>query len=37
MGKFRPCLTELSAHDMIMAGYYILTFLFEKIRVDILL
>ena len=22
MGKFHQCLTELSAHDMIMAGYY---------------
>ena len=28
MGKFRQCLTELSAHDTIMAGYYSLTFLF---------
>ena len=28
MGKFRQCLTELSARDMIMAGYYSLTFLF---------
>ena len=30
MGKFRPCLTELSARDMIMARYYSLTFLFLK-------
>ena len=22
MGKFRQCLTELSARDMIIAGYY---------------
>ena len=28
MGKFRQCLTELSAHDMIIAGYYSLMFLF---------
>ena len=31
MGKFRQCLTELSACDtikIIMAGYYSLTFLF---------
>ena len=28
MGKFRQCMTELSAHDTIMAGYYSLTFLF---------
>ena len=27
MGKFRQCLTELSARDTIMAGYYSLTFL----------
>ena len=25
MGKFRQCLTELSARDTIMAGYYSLT------------
>ena len=30
MGKFRQCLTELSARDMKMAGYYSLTFLFSK-------
>ena len=28
MGKFPKCLTELSVHDTIMAGYYSLTFLF---------
>ena len=28
MGKFHQCLTELSAYDTIMAGYYSLTFLF---------
>ena len=28
MGKVCHCLTELSAHDTIMAGYYSLTFLF---------
>ena len=28
MGNIRQCLTELSAHDTIMAGYYSLTFLF---------
>ena len=28
MGKFRQCLTELSAHDTIIAGYYSLIFLF---------
>ena len=28
MGKFHQCLTELSACDTIMAGYYSLTFLF---------
>ena len=28
MDKFRQCLTELSAHDTIMAGYYSLTFLY---------
>ena len=28
MGKFRQCLTELSACDTIMARYYRLTFLF---------
>ena len=27
MGKLRQCLTELSARDTIMAGYYSLTFL----------
>ena len=27
MSKFRQCLTELSACDTIMAGYYTLTFL----------
>ena len=27
MDKFCRCLTELSARDMIMAGYYSLTFL----------
>ena len=27
MGKFPHCLTELSARDKIMAGYYRLTFL----------
>ena len=27
MGKFRQCLTELSAHDKIMAGYVSLTVL----------
>ena len=27
MGKFHQCLTELSACDMIMVGYYSLTFL----------
>ena len=27
MNKFHQCLTELSAHDTIMAGYYSLTFL----------
>ena len=32
MGKFDQCLTELSARDRIMAGYYSLTiFLFRKI------
>ena len=29
MGEFRQCLTELSAHDTIMAGYYSLTILFN--------
>ena len=28
MGKFRQKLTELSARDKIMAGYYSLTFVF---------
>ena len=28
MGKFHQCLTELSARDMIMVGYYSLRFLF---------
>ena len=28
MSKFRPFVTELSAHDMIMMEYYSLTFLF---------
>ena len=28
MGKFRQCLTELSARDMIMAEYYSFKFLF---------
>ena len=28
MVKFRQCLTELSARDMILAGHYSLTFLF---------
>ena len=28
MGKFRQCLTELSARDTILAGYYSLMFLF---------
>ena len=28
MGKFHQIFMELSAHDMIMAGYYSLTFLF---------
>ena len=28
MGKFRQCLTELSACDLIITGYYSLTFLF---------
>ena len=28
MGKFRQLLTELSARDIIMAGYYCFTFLF---------
>ena len=27
MGKFRQCLTELSAHDTIMAGHYKLVYL----------
>ena len=27
MGEFRQCLTELSAQDTIMAGYYSLMFL----------
>ena len=27
MGKFCQIFTELSTHDMIMAGYYSLTFL----------
>ena len=31
MGKFRQCLTELSASDSIMAGYYSLTFLFFQV------
>ena len=30
MGKFRQCLTELSARDTIMAGYYSLRFLFQS-------
>ena len=30
MGKFRPCLTELSACNTIMAGYYSLTFLLKQ-------
>ena len=29
MGKFRQCLTELSARDKIMVGYYPFTFLFS--------
>ena len=29
MGKFRQCLTELSARDTIMAWYYSLTFLLD--------
>ena len=29
MGKFCQCLTELSVHNTIMAGYYSLTFLFS--------
>ena len=28
MDKFHQCLTQLSAHDTIMVGYYSLTFLF---------
>ena len=36
MGKFRQCLTELSARDTIMAGYSSLTFFFrEKKRLHI--
>ena len=31
MGKFRQYLTELSARDMIMAGYNSLTFLFSLV------
>ena len=27
---FRQCLTELSARDIVMAGYYSLTFLFPR-------
>ena len=30
MGKFHQFLTELSACDMIMAGFYNFTFLFDK-------
>ena len=34
MGKFRQCLTELSACDMIMimAGYYSLSFLYWQVK-----
>ena len=31
MGKFCQCLTELPAHDTIMAGYYSLTFLLSDV------
>ena len=40
MGKFRPCLTEILAHDTIMAGYYsffvffLFYFVFKEIRLD---
>ena len=30
MGEFGQCLTELSAHNTIMVGYYSLTFLFAN-------
>ena len=30
MGNFRRCLTELSAHNTIMAGYYSLMFLYSQ-------
>ena len=39
MGKFSQCLTELSAYDTIMAGYYSLMFLFslrEGVRAKVL-
>ena len=32
MGKFHQCLTDLSARDTIMAGYYSLKFLFEELN-----
>ena len=37
MGKFHQIFTELSAHDMIMAGYYSLTFLFFWVILHFLL
>ena len=33
MGKFLQCLTELSTHDTIMAGYYNLMFLFGDVLI----
>ena len=36
MGKFRQFVTELSAHDIVMAGYYRFTFLFNVLVNDIL-
>ena len=37
MGKFHQIFTELSAHDMIMAGCYSLTFLFFLVILHFLL
>ena len=37
MGRFRRIFVELSARDMIMVGYYSLTFLFQPQSTDIFL
>ena len=37
IGRFRRIFVELSARDMIMVGYYSLTFLFQPQSTDIFL